>query len=66
MDVIEEIIKNKEELFLKLIKVMQGKQTEVKLNLDGVRFSVGDITLKLKGNVEVSVIPAKGKSRTRG
>jgi hypothetical protein len=63
MDIIEEIVKNKEELFLSLVKVMQGKETELRLNLDGVKFSVGDITLKLKGKVDISVVPTKARTR---
>jgi len=62
MGILEEIIKNKEELLVKFMQVMEGKETGVKVNLDGVKFKIGDATVKLSGNVEFVFVPFKEKN----
>ena len=57
-----EILKNKEELIPKILQILEGKETKVDLDLDGITFRIGDIRLGLKGRVEVTVFP-KTKSR---
>ena len=59
--IIEEIIKNKEELLIKFLQVIEGKEAGVKVNLDGVKFKIGDATIKLSGDVEFMFIPFKKK-----
>jgi hypothetical protein len=63
MGVIEEILKNKEELIINFLKVVEGKETGVKVNLDDVKFKIGDSVVKLSGDVEFTFIPFKNKKR---
>ena len=63
MGIFEEIIKNKEELFIKFLQVIEGKETGVKVNLDGVKFKIGNSTIKLSGEVEFMLIPFKNKKK---
>ncbi len=57
MSVIEEIVKNKEELILKILQILEGKETKTKVNLDGVEFNIGDSKVKVNGNVEFTIVP---------
>lgn len=61
MGFIEEIIKNKEEILIKILQVVEGKETGVRVNLDGVKFKIGDTEVKLSGDVEFTFIPFKEK-----
>lgn len=63
MGVIEEILNNKEELIINFLKVVEGKETGVKVNLDGVKFKIGDSEVKLSGDVEFTFIPFKNRKR---
>ena len=68
MGIIEEIIKNKEELLIRFLQVMEGKETGVKVNLDGVKLKIGNVTVALKGDVEFMFVPfrEKGKPKPKG
>ena len=57
MGFVEEILKNKEELIVKFLSIVEGKETKANVNLDGVEFKVGDTAVQLNGNVEFTVIP---------
>ena len=57
MGIVEEILKNKEELLIKFLEIMEGKESKAKVNLDGVEFTVGKSTVKLQGHVEFTFIP---------
>jgi hypothetical protein len=57
MGVFEEIVKNKEELFLKVLQILEGKETKTKVNLDGVEFNIGKSKVKVNGNVEFTIVP---------
>ena len=61
MGLIEELIKSKEDLLIKLLQVIEGKETGIRVNLDGVKFNVGDVNIKLKGDVEFTFIPFRDK-----
>jgi hypothetical protein len=56
-DIIEEIVKNKEEFILKILQILEGKETKAKVNLDGVEFKFGGSKVKVNGNVEFAIIP---------
>jgi hypothetical protein len=58
MGMIEEILKNKEELLTKFLSIVEGKETKANVNLDGVEFKVGKTSVQLNGNVEFTVIPS--------
>ena len=57
MGVFDEIVKNKEELFLKVLQILEGKETKTKINLDGVEFKIGKSKIKVNGNVEFTIVP---------
>ena len=57
MGVFEEIVKNKEELFLKILQILEGKETKTKVNLDGVEFNLGNSRISVNGNVEFTIVP---------
>jgi hypothetical protein len=61
MGFMEEIVKNKEELVIKFLEVLQGKEATAKVNLDGVKFNVGAVTIKLSGEVDFTFVPPKPK-----
>lgn len=57
MGVFEEIVKNKEELFIKILQILEGKETKTKVNLDGVEFNIGNSQIRVNGNVEFTIVP---------
>lgn len=57
MGILEEILKNKEELLIKLLEIMEGKESRAKIDLEGVEFHVGQSAVRLKGSVELTFIP---------
>jgi hypothetical protein len=54
---IEEILKNKEEILLKLLDVLEGKEARASVNLDGVTFHVGKSKVEMNGKVEFVFVP---------
>ena len=52
MGVIEEMLKNKEELLVKFLEILEGKETEASIDLNGVEFHVGKSLVKMKGKVD--------------
>lgn len=61
MGFIEEMLKNKEELLLKLLEILEGKESKAKLNLNDVQFHVGNSVVQMKGNIEVTFVPLSKK-----
>jgi hypothetical protein len=57
----EEILKNKEELLLKVIEILEGKEAKAAINLDGVEFKVGKSKVELAGRVEFTFKPSTKK-----
>ena len=61
MGIVEDIVANKEELILKFLDVLGGKEATARVNLDGVQFKVGKSTVKLEGQVSFTLVPGKKK-----
>lgn len=61
MGIIEELLQNKEELIIKFLQIVEGKEARAKVNLDGVTFHVGNSAVKLDGAVEFTLIPVENK-----
>lgn len=61
MGVIEEVLKNKEEILVGLLKVLEGKESRARVNLDGVKFNIGKSTVKMEGEIEFTFIPLDDK-----
>jgi hypothetical protein len=57
MGLVEEILKNREELLVKFLEILEGKESRAKINLDGVEFHIGKSAVRLKGAVEFTFIP---------
>ena len=59
---LEEVLKNKEELVVKMLSVLQGQETSARVNLDGIEFEVSKgVKIKLNGQVEFTLVPPKRK-----
>jgi hypothetical protein len=63
MGMIEEVLKNKEELLTKFLSIVEGKETKANVSLDGIEFKVGNTAVQLNGNVEFTVVPSFGKKK---
>ena len=61
MGMIEEVLKNKEELLIAFLKVLEGKESRAKVNLDGVKFNVGKSAVRMEGVIEFTFIPLENK-----
>ena len=59
--IIEEILRDKEELILKLLELMEGKEAKAKFNLDGIEFKIGKSKVQLNGKIEVGFTPYSKK-----
>jgi hypothetical protein len=56
-DFIEEIIKNKEQFLLKILEILEGKETKTKINLNGIEFKIGTSKVKVNGTIELIIVP---------
>ena len=65
MALVDELLKNKEEILIKVLQFMEGKEATTKLKLDGMQFNVGTTLIKLNGEVDVTVVKqtASGKKK---
>ena len=61
MGVIEEVLKNKEEILIAFLKVLEGKEARAKVNLDGVKFNIGKSAVKMEGEIDFTFIPLEEK-----
>jgi len=61
MGIIEEVLKNKEEILVALLKVLEGKESRARVNLDGVKFNVGKSSVKMEGEIEFTFVPLEKK-----
>ena len=61
MGVIEEVLKNKEEILVALLKVLEGKESRARVNLDGVKFNIGKSSVKMEGEIEFTFVPLESK-----
>ncbi len=63
MGIIEDIIKNKEELITKFLDVLSGKEATTRVNLDGVQFNIGDNKIKLEGQISFTLVTGKPEKK---
>ena len=61
MGIIEEVLKNKEEILVRLLEVLEGKETRARVNLDGIELSMGKSSIKLNGEIEFTFVPLDKK-----
>jgi hypothetical protein len=67
MGFVEELVKNKQDLLLKFLEVLQGKETNVKVNLDGVKMRFGSMEIEMGGDVEFTFVPlGEKKPKSKG
>ncbi len=59
MGFIEEILKNKEELVIKLFEILQGKEASASIDLSDVEFRIGKSAVKMDGQIKITLIPHK-------
>ena len=63
MALVDELLKNKEEILIKVLQFLEGKEATTKLNLSGMQFSIGGTSVKLNGEVEITVVKQAGKKK---
>ncbi len=63
MSIVEDLLKNKEEIFVKVLQFLGGEEATTKINLDGVKFDLGRFHVKLNGEVEVTVSQNPSKKK---
>lgn len=63
MGIIEEILKDKEELLEKFLQIIEGKEARTRVNLDGVSFKLGKSTVRMNGSVEFTFVPLDSKKK---
>ncbi len=61
--IIEEVLKNKEELIVALLRVLEGKQTRARVKLDGVKFNIGKSSVNMEGAIEITFVPIEEKKK---
>ena len=59
---IEELLKNKEEILVNFLKILEGKEAKARVRLDGVELKAGKTALRLDGEIEFTFVPTKKKS----
>ena len=65
MTLVDELLKNKEEILIKVLQFLEGKEATTKLNLNGMQFSLGGTLVKLNGEVEVTVVKQAGNKKKK-
>ncbi len=61
--IIEEILRNKEEILVALLKVLEGKESRTRVKLDGVKFNIGSSSVKMEGAVEFTFVPIEERKK---
>ncbi len=61
--IIEEILKNKEDILVALLKVLEGKESRARVKLDGVKFNIGSSSVKMEGEVEFTFVPIEERKK---
>jgi len=61
MGLLEEILKNKEELLVKFLEILEGKEASARIDLSDVKFKLGHMTIELDGEVRFTLMPKKKK-----
>jgi len=57
--ILDQLLGNKEEIIIKVLQILEGKEAKTKFNLEGLKLKLGTFDIKLGGHIEVSVIPKK-------
>ncbi len=57
MGMLEEILRNKEEILVKLLEILEGKESRTKINLNGVEFHIGNSLVRMGGSVDLTFVP---------
>lgn len=65
MTLVDELVKNKEEILIKVLQFLEGKEASTKLNLNGIQFRIGGTLVKLNGEVEISLVKEGEKNKKK-
>ncbi|MBI4021537.1 MAG: hypothetical protein HY369_04795 [Candidatus Aenigmarchaeota archaeon] len=63
MGLLEEILKNREELLIKLLEILEGRESRAKVDLHGVEFHVGKSLVRMDGTVDLTFVPLEKKAK---
>ncbi len=56
-NVLEELLRNRQDLLLKVVDILQGREAKARIDLNGVSFHLGETIVKMEGNIQFSVTP---------
>jgi hypothetical protein len=62
---LEQVLKNNEDLIIRFLEILQGKETKARVNLDGMKFRIGKTDVLVNGTVELSVVPSKANDKKK-
>jgi hypothetical protein len=60
---LEQILRNNEELIVSFLKILEGRETKARANLDGIMFRIGKTDVLVNGTVEFTIVPPKSKKK---
>jgi hypothetical protein len=63
--VLEELLKSKEDLLVTFMKIIEGKEAKAKIDLQGVKFMIKGMEIRMDGAVEFTVIPLKTRDNKK-
>lgn len=63
MGIIDALFKNKEELVSKIISLLEGKETVIKIDLSKTTMNVGKTKIELNGEIELKILPFTKKKK---
>ncbi len=58
---LEKMLKDKGDLIETILKLLEGREAKATLNLDGIKFKVGNSSVAVNGKVELTLVPVDKK-----
>ena len=60
-NLIEAISKNKEEILIKFLQILEGKEARGELDLGGLEFKIGEARVEVNGKITFAIKPKEKK-----
>ena len=65
MALVDELLKNKEEILIKVLQFLEGKEATTRLKLDGMNFNIGNTLVKLNGEIDITVVKQQSSGKKK-